>query len=205
MSNSQQLDAAPQTSEMNLENQGPKKYPWRLVLTGLGGVALFYASWQWGRADMTQWSMIPGLVIAAIGLLWRIWATGWLQKNETLATQGPYSFTRNPLYLGTFFLTLGQGLMSGLAFAPLLFPIALLLFYAPTMQREEEYLAERHGAAFTEYRRRVPLLLPRFGPAKLSSPLSGNTFQWSRVRRCYKGFLGNILVIVLYLLLDLMR
>ena len=199
VSDDRAFDAASKPLETELQNDGPKKYPWRLVLTGLGGAALFWASWKWGRADITQWSLVPGVALAGIGLLWRIWATGWLQKNDILATQGPYSVTRNPLYLGTFFLTLGQSLMSGLVFAPILFPALLLAFYVPTMQREEEYLTERHGAAFTEYRKRVPLFVPRLRPPFHSPPqLDSVSFQWSRVHRCYKGFLGNLLVIALY-------
>src|SRR4028119_1428515 len=64
---------------------------WRVRLTGVGGVVLFYASWRWGSAEMARWSLIPGIFISTAGLLLRIWATGWLCKNETLTTTGPYS------------------------------------------------------------------------------------------------------------------
>src|SRR5258708_28728585 len=44
--------------------------------------------------------IIPGLVIRAL-------ASGHLQKNEQLATGGPYAYTRNPLYLGSLILSIG--------------------------------------------------------------------------------------------------
>ena len=85
---------------------------WRLRLTGVGGVALLLISWQWGRADWLPWVFPLGLSIAVIGLLLRVWATGWLQKNEVLITGGPYRLTRNTLYLGTLLITTGQSLSS---------------------------------------------------------------------------------------------
>jgi len=42
--------------------------------------------------------VIPGLIIRAL-------ASGHLQKNEQLATGGPYAYTRNPLYLGSLILS----------------------------------------------------------------------------------------------------
>jgi protein-S-isoprenylcysteine O-methyltransferase Ste14 len=193
----QDQDIQLQSHKTKLKKQDVVKSRWRLMGTGLGGLALFWASWAWGSAEMTRWSLLPGFVIAVVGLLCRIWATGWLCKNDILATQGPYAYTRNPLYLGTFLLSLGQSLMSGLFFAPILFPALLLLFYIPTMRHEEEYLAGRYGIVYEEYRKRVPLLFPRLWPAS-KNPSSPSSFDWSRVRRCYKGFLGNAFVIGLY-------
>lgn len=188
----------------------------RLVLTGLGGLLIFWMSWQWGQASMLRWSLLPGAIIATAGLMVRIWATGWLCKNDVLTMDGPYAFTRNPLYLGTLMLTLGHGLMSGVLVAPIIFPVLYLLVYLPTMRREEAYLLQRYGQAFDDYRARVPLLLPRLTPSKLSSqqPLAAtdangvatpdtgcSQFVWPRIQRCYKGFVANAVVIGIYILL----
>ena len=78
---------------------------------------------------MLQWSLPLGMLIAAIGLMVRIWATGWLCKNDELAMQGPYALTRNPLYLGTCLIALGQSFMTGLPLAPLLFPAMCIWLY----------------------------------------------------------------------------
>jgi protein-S-isoprenylcysteine O-methyltransferase Ste14 len=134
----------------------------RVRLTGVGGLALFWISWRWGQPEMLKWSLPLGAVVSLLGLCMRIWATGWLRKDEVLTVQGPYALTRNPLYLGTLTLALGHSLMSGVPLAPILFPVLCFLLYLPTMREEEEFLALAHDAAYEEYRARVPLLLPRF-------------------------------------------
>jgi protein-S-isoprenylcysteine O-methyltransferase Ste14 len=171
----------------------------RVLLTGVGGAMLFAAAWYFGDSDMVRWSLIPGALVAMLGLVLRMWATGWLCKNDALATQGPYAYTRNPLYLGTFLLTLGHGLMSGVPIAPILFPAALLAFYWPTMRKEEDYLRERYGAEYRAFEQEVPRFFPRLWPRRTQQVSSdGGAFHWPRVRRCYKGFFANALVISVY-------
>lgn len=180
---------------------------WRLRLTGLGGLLLLGASWRWGQAEMAQWSFPLGAVITSGGLLLRMWASGWLFKNKVLTTTGPYALTRNPLYLGTGLITLGQSFMSAVLPAPILFPALWLALYWPTMREEENYLAGRHGAAYEDYRRRVPLLLPRLWPRhdETEVPASndvadgeGQRFSWRRMLHYHKGFIANALMIVVY-------
>lgn len=181
----------------------------RVRLTGVGGLALFWISWRWGQPEMLRWSLPLGAVVSLLGLCMRIWATGWLRKDEVLTTQGPYSLTRNPLYLGTLTLALGHSLMSGVPLAPILFPVLCFLLYLPTMREEEEFLSLAHSAAYAEYRSRVPLLLPRF-PRRNEEPYqhiasSGHHFSWMDLRRCIKGFLANALVIGIYTFINWSR
>jgi len=46
----------------------------------------------------------------AIGLWVRARAAGHLHKQEILTVTGPYAFTRNPLYLGSFILMIGAAI-----------------------------------------------------------------------------------------------
>ena len=179
----------------------------RVRLTGIGGIALFWISWRWGQPAMLQWSLPLGAVISLLGLAMRIWATGWLHKDEVVTVQGPYALTRNPLYLGTLTLAVGHSLMSGVPLAALLFPISCFLLYLPTMREEEQFLAAAHGATFEEYRRRVPLLLPRWPDRNHSQDLAGSNhkFSFSDLRRCIKGFTANALVIGIYVFINWSR
>jgi len=120
---------------------------------------------------------MPGVGIALLGIAVRIWAAGHLQKNVRLATGGPYAFTRNPLYLGSF--VLGAGVVASVR-AWWLLPVYLAgfaVFYWPTVHREERQLLERFGDEYRAYRDRVPALLPwKFRPGE-------DRFSFARVIR----------------------
>ncbi len=74
---------------------------------------------------------------------------------RALAEEGPYTLTRNPMYLGLAIVYLGIALVMN-AFWPLLFlPEAIVLTYLFAIRREEAYLAREFGDAYAEYRARV--------------------------------------------------
>src|SRR5437588_11900332 len=52
-------------------------------------------------------TLAAGGAVALAGLALRAWASGHIRKNARLAVSGPYAYTRNPLYLGSFILGLG--------------------------------------------------------------------------------------------------
>jgi protein-S-isoprenylcysteine O-methyltransferase Ste14 len=143
--------------------------------------------------------LYPGLALAVAGIAMRIWASGHLVKGRELATGGPYSRTRNPLYFGSFLMGIG---FSVAAAQPILVALFLILFpsiYIPVIKREEQELLTSFGPRFAVYRESVPLFFPV--PLKRShlkaqrlSPEKGN-FLWARViiNREYKtvaGFVG---------------
>ncbi len=102
--------------------------------------------------------------IALVGLGLRAWAAGHIRKNSELATSGPYAYTRNPLYLGSFLLGVGFTVASGQPLLGLLFAALFLGIYLPVMRVEAATLAELFGEDYTRYARAVPLLLPRLLP-----------------------------------------
>ncbi len=64
------------------------------------------AAFAWfSNPDMR--SLVWGLPVSLLGLGLRAWAAGHLSKDRTLATCGPYNYTRNPLYLGTLLVAAG--------------------------------------------------------------------------------------------------
>ena len=58
-------------------------------------------------ARPTWRSIALGAIVFVPGLLVRALASGHVQKNEALATSGPYAYTRNPLYLGSLLIGVG--------------------------------------------------------------------------------------------------
>lgn len=110
-----------------------------------------------------------GGVVAVCGLLVRAWASGHIRKNDALAVSGPYAYTRNPLYLGTFMLGIGFTVAaagSWLLFCVLgsIFAALFLGIYLPVMRVEALTLAKLFGEDYGRYAAAVPLLFPRLTP-----------------------------------------
>lgn len=109
-----------------------------------------------------------GLPFALLGIGLRAWACGHLRKSAELDTSGPYAYTRNPLYLGTFIIAIGFGAASGVWWLFALIVIFILSIYLPVMNVEAEVLEQRLGEEYSEYAREVPLIIPRLSPWKKS-------------------------------------
>jgi protein-S-isoprenylcysteine O-methyltransferase Ste14 len=109
----------------------------------------------------TPGSLRIGLPVSLLGLALRAWAAGHLAKNERLAVSGPYSCTRNPLYLGTLLTALGLAAAGHSAGLAILFGVLFLLVYLPAIELEEQHL-RAILPGYTAFAARVPLLLPRW-------------------------------------------
>ena len=101
------------------------------------------------------------LVNAASRRLGKQWAlAARLVEGHNLITDGPYRWIRNPIYAGM----LGLLLATGLAMSRwIILAAATLVFVAGTVFRirsEERLLREAFGAAFDDYARQVPALIP---------------------------------------------
>jgi protein-S-isoprenylcysteine O-methyltransferase Ste14 len=105
-----------------------------------------------------------GGVVALLGLVLRAWAAGHIRKNTELAVSGPYAYTRNPLYLGSFTLGIGFTVASGQPLLGLLFAALFLGIYLPVMRVEAATLARLFGEDYERYSRAVPLFFPRLFP-----------------------------------------
>jgi protein-S-isoprenylcysteine O-methyltransferase Ste14 len=124
-------------------------------------------------------SLWIGGSIAVTGALLRIWAAGHIEKGKVLTQGGPYAFTRNPLYLGSFLMALGI-ILAGRSYWLLLpFGLFFLICYLPVMKAEEQELFNGYGEKFIEYSKLVPIFLPNFRKASLGT----STFMWSRAIR----------------------
>src|SRR5678815_971398 len=108
-------------------------------------------------AKPTPSALLIGAGVSVLGLAIRAWAAGHIRKNAELAISGPYAFTRNPLYLGSFLLGLGFTIASGRWLLAVLFAGLFVGIYLPVMRVEASTVAQVFGNEFEIYRRSVPL------------------------------------------------
>jgi len=139
-------------------------------------------------AEPTVKSILGGAVLIVPGLVIRALASGHLQKNQQLATGGPYAYTRNPLYLGSLILSVGFALAARNWWIVAGIVLLFFVIYLPVIRAEEVFLRERFPQ-FDEYAREVPGLFPR---ASRFDKRSGS-FSWElyRKHREYNASLGS--------------
>jgi protein-S-isoprenylcysteine O-methyltransferase Ste14 len=123
-------------------------------------------------ARPTLGSLAAGAFIALIGLAIRAWAAGHLRKNQELTTSGPYAYTRNPLYLGTFLLGAGVATGGGTLWFVALFAGLYLAIYVPVMVAEADTMRQLFSEEYERYSGQVPLFVPRFTPYGVQGPSS---------------------------------
>ena len=122
----------------------------------------------------TDWNLILAgiLVFAAAGAALRTWGAAYLGANTVhrgdmagnrMVASGPYRYTRNPLYLGTILNTIAVCMLMRPDAAVLTFLLILIIQFR-LIGREEPYLLQSLGGAYTSYLQEVPRLLPSLHP-----------------------------------------
>ena len=110
---------------------------------------------------------LVGTAICFIGASLRFWSSGYLRKESKLAVGGPYSYTRNPLYLGTFIMALGATISVGAMGLALVMGVVFFFNYHYVIDHEEKKLPSYFGESYLEYCNLVPRFIPQLNaPAK---------------------------------------
>lgn len=110
--------------------------------------------------DLISFAALGCVIIAACG---RVWSSVYIagRKTTDLVETGPYSTTRNPLYLFSLIGTAGIGLATGSFLILALLTISFGLYYPFIILGEEDCLRKIHGDSFESYARRVPRFIPK--------------------------------------------
>lgn len=125
-----------------------------------------------------------GLTLVMVGISGRLWATLYIggRKSAMVVSTGPYSITRNPLYLFSSIAAAGVGAQTGSYVVACLSFVLCAAFFHVVARREERFLSAKLGDEYLSYLRRVPRFLP--------NPLiyrddAEVTFQTGRVRATF--------------------
>ena len=142
-------------------------------IRGLLGALLFipmlaafvFSRAAWQPSVPVRWVFnAAGWASFLLYVYFRLWATLYIggKKDEELATEGPYSVTRNPLYVGSFFLAASLSFFLK-SLALLLITGAISLIYSwRVVKIEETFLEKKFGEKFRVYCRSTPRFLPTF-------------------------------------------
>ncbi|MDX1555593.1 MAG: isoprenylcysteine carboxylmethyltransferase family protein [Xanthomonadales bacterium] len=123
------------------------------------GGFLLILLYTWTAEPEAPWVPVA-IVVATLGALMRAWAAGTVFKNEILATTGPYSFVRHPLYVGNILIFIGFNLLNNEPWAWLLTVSFLWFFYPTAINYEDRKLEEIFGDPWREWRACTPALIP---------------------------------------------
>lgn len=101
-----------------------------------------------------------GVPLVITGVALRLWSSGHIMKNSVLATTGPYSLVRHPLYTGNILLLAGFAIAGSELWAYVALAIFLLVFYPAAIEYEDHKLEQLFGSRWREWSVRTPALLP---------------------------------------------
>jgi protein-S-isoprenylcysteine O-methyltransferase Ste14 len=119
-----------------------------------------------GLASPNGLAFAVGLIFVAIGLTlgilsirrFRLAGTSVVpgEPSTALVVEGPYRFTRNPIYIGFVLLYFGLAIiLTSVWVLALLIPV-LIVLQRGVVEREEVYLERQFGDAYRKYQARVP-------------------------------------------------
>jgi protein-S-isoprenylcysteine O-methyltransferase Ste14 len=188
--------------------------PWaieRSTYVLCASLALLLLFWQWRPIGIDIWSVESA---APRVVLWTLFAAGWATVltvtflinhfdlfglrqvwlplvgqpyiQVPFRTPLPYRFVRHPLYFG---FLLAFWMTPTMTLAHLVFALATTAYIVLAIQFEERDLALEHGAAYEEYQRAVPMLLP--GRGRLRTPAPAIAQQSSGAPRPHHGTAGT--------------
>jgi len=157
------------------------------------------------------WMENPAIFVSLLGLVIRAHSVAFSgghtsgrntsagQVAEMLNTKGLYSITRNPLYVGNYFMWLGIAMLTCSLWFVGIFTLIFWIYYERIVYAEEEFLREKFGDVYLQWTANTPIFIP-FKPRWLRSD---SPFLWKKVLKQEKnGFVALFLVFFLFELLS---
>jgi protein-S-isoprenylcysteine O-methyltransferase Ste14 len=144
----------------------PNTVPWPPILFGAAALV----AWAAGRLVPLPWPEAAllghaGWVMIATGITIDLWAMVVMARRRAnilphraataLVTDGPFAWSRNPIYLGNTLLLSGCGLAFGNAWLLVGAAVAAIAVTVLAIRREEAHLASRFGDAWMAYAART--------------------------------------------------
>ena len=135
-----------------------------VALIGLMGASMVTQSIDGIDGEWHERVESIGLVAIVLSIVGRAWCSLYIggRKKSEIVDRGPYSVTRNPLYVFSYIGAFGIGAQSGSATIGAAFVLAAMVVFYMTVKREEAFLEREFGAVYIAYKARTPRFWPRF-------------------------------------------
>jgi protein-S-isoprenylcysteine O-methyltransferase Ste14 len=135
-----------------------------------------------------------GICVMLIAILGRTWCTLYIggRKSSEIVRGGPYSVTRNPLYLFSAIGAVGIGAMTGSITVGLAFGVIAYVAFHPVILVEEAFLEHTFGDVYRRYKVEVPRFFPNLRLFSESDQLS------VRPQVLYRTFCDGLLFLAAY-------
>ena len=147
----------------------PNTIPWPPILYGLAIIAGFVLQWflplPWFPLFTAEFLFMLGVILILAALSIDVTAILTLKRSKTtvmphkaashLVTNGPFGFSRNPIYLGNTILTFGLGMAFGNVWLFVSGLVAAWITNELVIKREEAHLKAKFGSAWRKYAARV--------------------------------------------------
>ena len=182
-------------------------FPLILLLAGLGLIV-----WEGknGIVGIRTWYHLA-FILSMLGLLIRVLTIGYSDKNtsgrntkagqvaDSLNKSGLYSITRNPLYLGNYFMWLGVALLPQNIWFVCVFSMVFWVYYERIIFAEEQFLRAKFKAQYLIWAHKVP----PFVPSILRFNKVNGSFNLKKViEQEINGYFALIVVFNLFLLVQ---
>lgn len=133
-----------------------------LAIMAVIAIAMLVFAGSLHDALMHEYIETLGLVLIMVGIAGRLWATLYIggRKSAEVVSTGPYSITRNPLYLFSSLAAAGVGAQTGSYVVACLFMMLSCAAFYVVALREERFLSATLGDEYLGYLSRVPRFLP---------------------------------------------
>lgn len=133
--------------------------PETIVLPLALGVALeaFFPQTLFQSSSLSMILMGVCVVLGVTLIVWSVRTAGMedMASPELIMMNGPYAFSRNPMYIAWFALYLGIFLLDPSLWLALLFLAAFLLTHYLAVLPEEKALKQKFGARYDQYCEKV--------------------------------------------------
>jgi protein-S-isoprenylcysteine O-methyltransferase Ste14 len=163
------------------------------VIIALLLLVLLFVRTAWPRG-VHEYIEAFGLGFIMMAILGRMWCTLYIggHKGAQIVRTGPYSLSRNPLYVFSAIGAFGIGCMTGSLGIALLLAAACYITFLFVILAEEGYLENTFGQPYRDYKLEVPRFFPRFSSYRDVETLT------IRPKTLYNTFFDGLVFFVAY-------